>query len=317
MRQIALLLAACCLACTAAGAEADGTSLIANGDFERGLDGWYNWSKKGSDASVSPGVGVEGSAGVVLSAGPDRNSPASLATWRIALDGGKTMLLSFAGRALESPVELALRFTPKTSEREFLKHDVSWRRWRVEPGNWQRFEHAFMVPNAVGRGGQCYFTFSCGKGSLTLDSVRLVPYAAGMVLRYDGQEIPPGRSAPRPFPALPARGEILFYQRPDPGDFGALRGDEPPVEGELIERVSTFCAGSAEARFWFGVVGQRDLVSPVVSLGPLQSEQGREFPAEDVRLDRILVWPRRVARTTLSYRMVPELLEPLSGVECR
>ena len=50
-------------------ADAQPANLLANGDFEREFQGWYNWSKGGSAVTIARGAGVDGSAAAIMAAG--------------------------------------------------------------------------------------------------------------------------------------------------------------------------------------------------------------------------------------------------------
>ena len=311
-------IAAAFLAGWALAASEQGADRITNGDFEAGLRGWYSWCKAPSTAAVSPGQGVDGSAAVMLRGGGDPSRPASLATRRIPLDGKQTFRLSFLARADGNPTSLSLRFAPKTARDELIAKKMAWHTWRLGTGPWQKCEYTFVTPPEVGKAGLCHFTFFCKKGRVLLDNVRLTPYEGQGVLEYGGNSIPPGRPDPRAWIPLPGRGDILFFERPEPGDFRSFRADAPPLEGELVERVGTFCARGAPARVWFGVVGQKDLAAPLLTISPLRTTKGQVFPAGAVHVFRVLSWPRRVSSRTLSYRVASELLEPmpLRGGRC-
>ena len=327
---------------TAAGlALGAGESLVSNGDFRAGLKGWLNWSRPGASAFAEDSdTAARGRRLVLRVTSLHKGAQAVVRSDHFPVRAGTTLEMSFRWRYVsEMPGDKSQgllsigHFLLDDEGRDLYRQTVSqaWLHVPLAAGPWQESCRVFSVPGQIRRRGKLALKISMGTwgakggpvGRVMVEDlhVRDISDRAMPVIEYkdrkgDVQKFPCVHGAPRFGPlALPSIGYVL-YRDGEPGTFeGRKSGRHPftaPRRDERIRVLATFAAQGARAVWWFKVFSAKPLVNPRIRVSNLRGPAGL-VEARMLRLRRVRWWPQRNGVSAKTYRLMPELLEPLDA----
>jgi len=230
---------------------------------------------------------------------------------RIPLRTGAIYSLSASYTLSEqmADAQVQVRITPIDAEGKAVLGHYFW----ISGGpakNWKPLTGEWVPPtNAVSASLTIFFN---GKGVFQFAGLELMERMAEKNITFNGKTFlftPRNKEKDLPLGNVSRRDKktgLLIYQR----DPRMVYPDSVPQPHEVIKEVAGFGTRGERKGLFFTVYALRNVDLLGVKLeNPLVNEKGETIPAEAVTIKEIKFWPQRTSWKSLSYYIIPELLE--------
>jgi len=183
--------------------------------------------------------------------------------------------------------------------------------------DWKKYNFSLITP--PGTKTIRLYLHNTGKGTFWFDEVSLKEKDdsdKGKTITYKGTTFLYSPRAKEKDPPLSAqikdkykkKGYIVYHRK----NLRHLYPDSIPQLEEIKESLRNFACPGQYATFWFSIYGLKALNGIKVSLiDDFVSGKGGRIKKENIQLKLIKFWPQRTGWSTLTYYIIPELLEDM------
>ena len=299
-----------------------GVNVLPNLPFTEEFKGWSRNAPKGDESNVVFKV-QQTDQGMALCVENKEGKNAAGNTLithvanqsRIPLRAGAIYSLqAFYALSKKTDASISVRITPVDATGKAILGHYFWVSSEKPTTDLKPMTGEWVPPtNAVSASLTVFFN---GKGVFQITGIELNERSAEKTITFNGQTFlltPRNKEKDLPLGKVSRRDKksgLLIYQR----DPRMVYPDSVPQPHEVIKEVAGFGTRGERKGLFFTVYALRNVDLLGVKLeNPLVNEKGETIPASEVTIKEIKFWPQRTATKSLSYYIIPELLEESSA----